>query len=32
MVNATVTADLTDLGNGPRLSDVVVDVEAVDPT
>ena len=28
-VNATVAADLTDLGNGPRLSDVLVDVEAV---
>ncbi len=26
-VNATVTAELTDLGNGPRLSDVRVEVE-----
>jgi anaerobic selenocysteine-containing dehydrogenase len=31
-VNATVTAELTDLGNGPRLSDVLVDVEPIGAT
>ncbi len=29
-INATVTAELTDLGNGPRLSDVRVEVEPAD--
>jgi anaerobic selenocysteine-containing dehydrogenase len=29
-INATVTAELTDLGNGPRLSDVPVEVERAD--
>src|SRR5581483_4447356 len=31
-INATVGADLTDLGRGPRLSDVRVDVAPTDPS
>jgi hypothetical protein len=30
-VNAAVGGELTDLGNGPRLSDVLVEVEPVTP-